>query len=29
VGFAIPVGQRIYDKQPIGSDVEAGNVAAK
>jgi len=23
VGYAIPVGQRLYDKQPIGSDVEA------
>ncbi|MBN2715094.1 MAG: (2Fe-2S)-binding protein [Deltaproteobacteria bacterium] len=23
VGFAIPVGQRLYDAQPIGSDIEA------
>jgi len=23
VGFAIPVGERLYDKEPIGSDIEA------
>jgi [NiFe] hydrogenase diaphorase moiety small subunit len=23
VGYAIPIGQRLYDKQPIGSDIEA------
>ncbi len=23
VGYAIPVGQRLYDKKPIGSDIEA------
>ena len=23
VGFAVPVGERLYDEQPIGSDVEA------
>jgi [NiFe] hydrogenase diaphorase moiety small subunit len=29
VGFAVPVGQRIYDKTPIGSDIESGNAVAK
>jgi [NiFe] hydrogenase diaphorase moiety small subunit len=29
IGFAVPVGQRVYDKKPIGSDIEAGNAAAK
>ncbi len=24
VGYAVPVGQRMYDHEPIGSDVEAG-----
>jgi hypothetical protein len=23
VGFVVPVGQRLYDKKPIGSDIEA------
>ncbi|MBN1142373.1 MAG: (2Fe-2S)-binding protein [Deltaproteobacteria bacterium] len=23
VGYAVPIGQRLYDKQPIGSDIEA------
>jgi [NiFe] hydrogenase diaphorase moiety small subunit len=23
VGYAIPIGQRLYDKKPIGSDIEA------
>lgn len=27
VGFAVPVGQRRFDKQPIGSDVESGQAA--
>jgi len=25
VGFAVPVGERLYDKEPIGSDIEAKN----
>jgi [NiFe] hydrogenase diaphorase moiety small subunit len=29
VGFAVPVGRRIYDKTPIGTDIEAGRAAAK
>ena len=24
VGFAVPIGQRLYDKTPIGSDIEKG-----
>jgi [NiFe] hydrogenase diaphorase moiety small subunit len=27
VGYAIPVGQRKYDHEPIGSDIEAGQTA--
>jgi [NiFe] hydrogenase diaphorase moiety small subunit len=27
VGYAKPVGQRLYDNQPIGSDIEAGRSA--
>ena len=27
VGYAIPVGQRMYDHQPIGSDIEADTQA--
>lgn len=26
VGFAIPVGQRLYDAKPIGSDIEANRI---
>ncbi|MBT3377355.1 MAG: 2Fe-2S iron-sulfur cluster binding domain-containing protein [Lentisphaerae bacterium] len=26
VGFAVPVGQRLYDSEPIGSDIEAKQV---
>ena len=26
VGFAVPVGQRLYDHKPIGSDIEANRV---
>jgi [NiFe] hydrogenase diaphorase moiety small subunit len=29
VGFAVPIGQRIYDKKPIGSDIEAGPAATR
>jgi [NiFe] hydrogenase diaphorase moiety small subunit len=29
VGFAVPVGQRVYDKKPIGTEIEAGRAAAK
>jgi len=25
VGYAIPIGQRLYDRKPIGSDIEGGN----
>ncbi len=28
VGYAVPIGQREYDHQPIGSDIEAGQAAA-
>jgi len=28
VGYKVPVGRRIYDQQPIGSDVEAKGAAA-
>jgi [NiFe] hydrogenase diaphorase moiety small subunit len=24
VGYAVPIGQRLYDEKPIGSDIEAG-----
>jgi [NiFe] hydrogenase diaphorase moiety small subunit len=24
VGFAVPIGQRKYDKKPIGSEIEEG-----
>ena len=27
VGFSVPIGKRIYDKKPIGSDIEAGATA--
>jgi [NiFe] hydrogenase diaphorase moiety small subunit len=27
VGYAVPVGQRLYDCKPIGSDIEGGNGA--
>jgi [NiFe] hydrogenase diaphorase moiety small subunit len=27
VGFAVPVGQRLYDKKPIGSEIESGRAA--
>jgi hypothetical protein len=23
VGFAVPVGERLYDKEPIGTDIES------
>lgn len=26
IGYAIPIGQRLYDKKPIGSDIEAAAV---
>jgi [NiFe] hydrogenase diaphorase moiety small subunit len=29
VGYAVPVGQRLYDKKPIGSDIEALRAAGK
>jgi len=29
VGYAIPVGRRLYDTQPIGSDIEARRTAGK
>jgi len=29
VGFAVPIGQRRFDTQPIGSDIEAGRAATK
>jgi [NiFe] hydrogenase diaphorase moiety small subunit len=29
VGYAVPVGKRLYDEKPIGSDIEAGRKAAK
>jgi len=29
VGYAIPVGQRKYDHQPIGSDIEAAAAGRK
>ena len=29
VGYAVPVGQRLYDHQPIGSDIEAKRPSAK
>jgi len=29
VGFAVPVGKRLYDHQPIGSDIEARRPAGK
>ncbi|HOW19462.1 MAG TPA: NADP oxidoreductase, partial [Phycisphaerae bacterium] len=25
VGYATPIGQRLYDRKPIGSDIEGGN----
>ncbi len=28
VGYSIPVGERLYDKQPIGSDIEADRSSA-
>jgi [NiFe] hydrogenase diaphorase moiety small subunit len=27
VGYAVPVGQRTYDHEPIGSEIEAGRTA--
>jgi [NiFe] hydrogenase diaphorase moiety small subunit len=27
VGYAIPIGQRMYDRKPIGSEIEGGNGA--
>jgi [NiFe] hydrogenase diaphorase moiety small subunit len=27
VGFAVPVGQRLYDKKPIGGEIEGGQAA--
>jgi len=29
VGYAVPVGQRLYDHKPIGSEIEARRAAAK
>jgi [NiFe] hydrogenase diaphorase moiety small subunit len=29
VGYAVPVGQRLYDQKPIGSDIEAKRPSAK
>jgi [NiFe] hydrogenase diaphorase moiety small subunit len=29
VGYAVPVGRRLYDKQPIGSEIEARRAAGK
>lgn len=29
VGFAVPVGKRLYDQKPIGSDIEAKRTSAK
>jgi [NiFe] hydrogenase diaphorase moiety small subunit len=29
VGYAVPVGQRLYDTKPIGSDIEARRAAGK
>ena len=29
VGYALPIGRRLYDHKPIGSDIEAPEVAAK
>jgi [NiFe] hydrogenase diaphorase moiety small subunit len=29
VGYAVPIGQRLYDKKPIGSDIEAGRQPTK
>ena len=29
VGYAVPVGERLYDHQPIGSDIEAKRPSAK
>jgi len=29
VGYAIPIGQRLYDKQPIGSEIEARRAPGK
>jgi [NiFe] hydrogenase diaphorase moiety small subunit len=29
VGYAVPIGQRLYDKQPIGSDIEARRAVGK
>jgi len=29
VGFETPIGQRLYDVQPIGSEIEAADVSAK
>lgn len=29
VGYAVPIGQRLYDKQPIGSAIEARRAAGK
>ncbi|MDY7107676.1 MAG: 2Fe-2S iron-sulfur cluster-binding protein [Planctomycetota bacterium] len=28
VGYAVPIGRRLYDKEPIGSDIEARKTAA-
>ncbi len=27
VGYAVPIGRRLYDRKPIGSDIEGGNGA--
>jgi [NiFe] hydrogenase diaphorase moiety small subunit len=27
-GYGVPIGQRLYDHRPIGSDIEAGRTAA-
>ena len=27
VGYAVPIGERLYDKKPIGSDIEARRAA--
>jgi [NiFe] hydrogenase diaphorase moiety small subunit len=27
VGYAVPIGQRLYDSKPIGSHIEAGRAA--
>lgn len=28
IGYAVPIGQRLYDHQPIGSEIERGQAAA-